>query len=225
MLADDWTSLRDVQYRKIHLYDLDWAENEDRHLDRCLVAVAKYGGAVAMVRDETKLLKMSAKDSIVPTLRVCNCAGGTISETRLDKAVQAPGTASDRGRLLTMGWTDGEMLVMVRERGGVEVRDIMGELSKTLELVDDSSRRSSEPDRVAACEVWGDGVVALMGSGKVKAVSGIHSAEPRHFSMAAGLGANAAPLTAMAVLEPQFTASGALEVVLATEDGNVLGAT
>ncbi|CAM9915708.1 unnamed protein product [Ectocarpus sp. 4 AP-2014] len=165
---------------------------------------------------------MSAKDSIVPTLRVCNCAGGTISETRLDKAVQAPGTASERGRLLTMGWTDGEMLVMVRERGGVEVRDIMGELSKTLELVDDSSRRSSEPDRVEACEVWGDGVVALMGSGKVKAVSGIHSSEPRHFSMAAGLGAHAAPLTAMAVLEPQFTASGALEVVLATEDGNVL---
>ena len=24
-----------------------------------------------------------------------------------------------------MGWTDGEMLVIVRERGGVEVRDIM----------------------------------------------------------------------------------------------------
>lgn len=41
--------------------------------------------------------------------------------------------------------------------------------------------------------------------------------------MAAGLGKNGAPLTAMAVLEPQFTASGALEVVLATEDGNVLG--
>lgn len=58
MLADDWTSLRDVQYRKIHLYDLDWAGDEDRQLDRCLVAVAKYGGAVAMVRDETKLLKV-----------------------------------------------------------------------------------------------------------------------------------------------------------------------
>lgn len=58
MLADDWTSLRDVQYRKIHLYDLDWAQDEDRQLDRCLVAVAKYGGAVAMVRDETKLLKV-----------------------------------------------------------------------------------------------------------------------------------------------------------------------
>lgn len=45
----------------------------------------------------------------------------------------------------------------------------------------------------------------------------------RHFGMAAGLGSNGAPLTAMAVLEPQLTASGALEVVLATEDGNVLG--
>lgn len=68
---------------------------------------------------------MSAKDSITPTLRICNCAGGAISETQLDRAAQAPGTASERGRLLTMGWTDGEMLVMVRERGGVEVRDIM----------------------------------------------------------------------------------------------------
>lgn len=58
MLADDWTSLRDVQYRKIHLYDLDWSQDEDRQLDRCLVAVAKYGGAVAMVRDETKLIKV-----------------------------------------------------------------------------------------------------------------------------------------------------------------------
>ena len=68
---------------------------------------------------------MTAADAIVPTLRVCNCAGGIISETRLDTAAQAPGTASERGRLVTMGWTDGEMLVVVRERGGVEVRDIM----------------------------------------------------------------------------------------------------
>ncbi|CAN0317610.1 unnamed protein product, partial [Hapterophycus canaliculatus] len=98
-----------------------------------------------------------------------------------------------------------------------------GELSKTLELVDEASRRSSEPERIVACEVWGDGVVALLSSGRVKAVSGIHSAEPRHFGMASGLGRNGAPLTALAVLEPQFTASGALEVVLATEDGNVLG--
>ena len=58
MLADDWTSLGDVHYRKIPLYDLDWAGNEDRQLDRNVVAVAKYGGAVAMMRDETKLLKV-----------------------------------------------------------------------------------------------------------------------------------------------------------------------
>lgn len=58
MLANNWTSLRDVQYRKVQLYDLDWANDEDRQLDRSLVAVAKYGGAVAMVRDETKLLKV-----------------------------------------------------------------------------------------------------------------------------------------------------------------------
>lgn len=54
-----------------------------------------------------------------------------------------------------------------------------GELSKTLEMVDESSRRSSSPDRVVACEVWGDGVVALLSSGRVKAVSGIHREEPR----------------------------------------------
>lgn len=58
MFADDWASLGDVQYRKIHLYDLDWAGHEERQLDRNLVAVSKFGGAVAMVRDETKLLKV-----------------------------------------------------------------------------------------------------------------------------------------------------------------------
>lgn len=41
--------------------------------------------------------------------------------------------------------------------------------------------------------------------------------------MAAGLGGTEGMLTAMAVLEPQFTTSGALEVILATEDGNVFG--
>lgn len=41
--------------------------------------------------------------------------------------------------------------------------------------------------------------------------------------MPIGLAGTEGMLTAMAVLEPQFTASGALEVVLATEDGNVFG--
>lgn len=63
MLADDWTSLGDVEYRKLRLYELDWADDENRRLDRNVVAIAKYGGAVAMVRDETKLLKVN---TIVP---------------------------------------------------------------------------------------------------------------------------------------------------------------
>lgn len=61
MLADDWTSLGEVQYRKVRLYELGWADDEDHRLDRNVVAVAKYGGAVAMVRDETKLLKVPSK--------------------------------------------------------------------------------------------------------------------------------------------------------------------
>lgn len=45
----------------------------------------------------------------------------------------------------------------------------------------------------------------------------------RQFEMAAGLGGTNGPPTAMAVLEPLFTASEMLEVILATEDGNVVG--
>lgn len=45
----------------------------------------------------------------------------------------------------------------------------------------------------------------------------------RQFEMVAGLGGTNGPLTAMAVLEPLFTASEMLEVILATEDGNVVG--
>lgn len=58
MLADNWTSLGRVQYRKFRLYELNWGEDEDHRLDRNVVAIAKYGGAVAMVRDESKLLKV-----------------------------------------------------------------------------------------------------------------------------------------------------------------------
>lgn len=62
MLAADWTSLGDDQYRKIRLYDLDWDRTENHHLDRNVVTVAKYGGAVAMVRDETKLLEVGIRE-------------------------------------------------------------------------------------------------------------------------------------------------------------------
>lgn len=76
---------------------------------------------------------MSPEDSVTPTLRVSSCSGGIISETRLDKNAQAPGAGLERGRLVAMGWTEGEMLVMVRERGGVEVRDIMvGVMSRAI---------------------------------------------------------------------------------------------
>lgn len=267
---------------------------------------------------------MSEADTFVPTLRICSCAGGLISESKLDKKAPAPGTPAQHLRLVTMGWTDGEMLVMVREGGSVEVWDVMvrasggvfffvhsfafppdffslsisvflesfsifffflvvyeliagyfrlwqtnciqafvvpfamltlltgtwhlrriliarlmrpmiwfkslhskkrfeifftfgalraaqafccqdiqnyklsmhfalgwpvfpvgsslsskGELSKTLELVDEASRRSVNPDLVMACEVWANGVVALLSSGNIKAVSDIHDDVPR----------------------------------------------
>lgn len=51
----------------------------------------------------------------------------------------------------------------------------------------------------------------------------LESPSCRQFEMAAGLGGTNGPLTAMAVLEPLFTASEMLEVILATEDGNVVG--
>lgn len=89
MLADDWTSLRDVQYRKVHLYDLDWAGKEDRQLDRCLVAVAKYGGAVAMVRDETKLLKVRTGRCVTKCVWSCCCA----VDTYVARLRQQPATA------------------------------------------------------------------------------------------------------------------------------------
>lgn len=68
---------------------------------------------------------MSAAESFTPVLRICSCSGSEISKTNLDTAPPAAGTPQPRARLVTMGWTNGEMLVIVRERGGVEVFDVM----------------------------------------------------------------------------------------------------
>ncbi|CAM9874307.1 unnamed protein product [Choristocarpus tenellus] len=223
MLSGDWTALGEVQYRKLHLYDLDWGTDDECRLDRTIVSVAKYGGAIAMVRDETKLLKVANGGNLSPTLRVFGCSGLKISETPLQGYAAPVREGGVRDRLFSLGWTDREMLVMVRERGGVEVRDLQGELVQSLELIDEASRHSSNPDGVVACEVWGDGLVALLGSGGLAAISGIHNSQPRRFMMAADLALKEGPLTAMVVLEPQFTASGSLEVVLTTEDGNAFG--
>ncbi|CAM9489489.1 unnamed protein product, partial [Discosporangium mesarthrocarpum] len=224
MISGEWTALGEVQYRKLHVYDLDWGEDEECRLDRSITALAKYGGAIAMVRDETKVLKAPGEENGTPSLRVFSCSGRKLSETLLrGPASSSAGGSIARERLFSMGWTDREMLIMVRERGGVEVRNLQGDLMRALSLMDESSLQSPTPEWVVACEVWGDGVVALLSSGRLSAIKGIHSSQPRCFRMTAGLAAREGPLTAMVVLEPQFTASGSLEVILATENGNAIG--
>ena len=56
--AAEWNELGKLFYRKRELYRMGWSGV--KALDQELVACAKYGGPVALIRDDTKLTRVGA---------------------------------------------------------------------------------------------------------------------------------------------------------------------
>lgn len=58
MYSEDWQALGDVQFRKWECYQLDWDINVDDHQ----VVGAPYGGPLAVLRDERKMVSSCMLD-------------------------------------------------------------------------------------------------------------------------------------------------------------------
>ncbi|CAM9819713.1 unnamed protein product, partial [Phaeothamnion confervicola] len=132
MYAGDWVSLGEVQYRKFEVYKLDWdGAREQSELDSHHVAAARFGGPIAMIRDETKLAirlratpyisQVAAGGAIGARLRIFSSAGRKLADVPWDDKA-----AGSSGRLVGIGWTDRELLVTVREQGTVAVFEVLG---------------------------------------------------------------------------------------------------
>lgn len=81
--------------------------SEKAHTFFCRVACARYGGPIATVRDERKMVLVSGGIT-QPLVKIYNSAGTQMAVFIWDK-----------GRIEAMGWTNAEDLMIVEQTGEV----------------------------------------------------------------------------------------------------------
>lgn len=201
-VAAEWQLLYNRYYRKPEIYSMKW-----KHIDlgRNKVACASYGGPIAVIRDDSKIVQLYA-ESALRKLRIFNSAGVEIAET----VWRNPG-----GRLVGMSWTEDQTLICIVQDGTIYRYNIHAELIEpSLSLGKECFLQS-----VVECVFWGSGVVCMNEGFQFFCVPDFKN-----------LGANGdgvvkladpvledAPLC-MAVIEPKFTMSGNVELLLAVGD-------
>ena len=107
--------------------------------------------------------------------------------------------------------------MLVLEDGGVVVYDIFGAVVLQFNLLPAVAGNI----RVEDCQIWGAGLVALTSNMNIWAVDNLNVEDPMPYEMETQLNENH-PITSMAVLQPQFTSSGNVEVILGTQENTVL---
>ncbi|KAL2496651.1 Protein VACUOLELESS1 [Forsythia ovata] len=195
-VAAEWQLLYNRYYRKPELYQMQW-----KHVDltRNKVACAPFGGPIAAIRDDAKIVQLFA-ESALRKLRIFTSSGRLISET----VWKNPG-----GRLIGMSWSDDQILVCITQDGTVYSYDIHAELINTFSLGKECFESS-----VVECVFWGNGVVCINEAFGIFAVPDFKN--PRAVKLA---DCNLEDLPhCIAVIEPQYTMSGNVEVLLGVGD-------
>lgn len=121
-------------------------------------------------------------------------------------------------QLVGMGWTEGELLVIVLRDGTVLLYDVLGRFVQTFLLL---LPASPSEDNITEICLWGSGIVALTGTMALQVCDDVTVTSPSVYRMSTGLSPRR-PATSMVVLQPCFTSSGLVEVILGTSDSTVL---
>ena len=79
----------------------------------------------------------------------------------------------DKGRIVGMGWTETEQLVVVLDDGNVRLYTLQGEMRQF------SLGKEAREQGVLDCRIWGTGLVALTGRFRLIALSGFEEPHPR----------------------------------------------
>ncbi|CAG8453383.1 779_t:CDS:10 [Ambispora leptoticha] len=168
-----------------------------KHVDlsKFMIAGAPYGGPIAMIRDDKKVLLLQKQQPVKPTIYLYTSAGKLMEQLQWDK-----------GRIITMGWTDTEQLIVVLEDGTIRLYDIHGEYTQF------SLGKEAKDHSVIDCQIWGTGLVALTGNFKLISLTNFSEPRPR---LMADPGLNEPPHS-WTVIPPQYTLSRHVEVLLAT---------
>ncbi|XP_030462939.2 protein VACUOLELESS1 [Syzygium oleosum] len=200
-VAAEWLLLYNRYYRKPELYPMRW-----RHIDlgRNKVACAPFGGPIAVIRDDSKIVQLYA-ESALRKLRVFNSAGVLIAET----VWKHPG-----GRLIGMSWADDQTLICLVQDGTAFRYNIHAEL---LEPSISMGKECFEQN-VVDCVFWGNGLVCITEANQLFCVSDLKNPQPYKLS---DPGLEDSPLC-VAVIEPQYVMSGNVEVLMGVPEGGLV---
>ncbi|XP_050381114.1 protein VACUOLELESS1 [Argentina anserina] len=200
-VAAEWQLLYNRYYRKPEVYRMTWSHVD---LSRNKVACAPFGGPIAVIRDDSKIVQLRG-ESAQRKLRIFNSSGLLLGETLW----KHPG-----GRLIGMSWTDDQTLACLVQDGTVFRYNLHAEIL----LPNISMGKECFERNVVDCVFWGSGVVCLTESNQLFCISDFHNPNPVQL---ADPGIEDPPYC-MAVIEPQYTMSGNVEVLLGISEPWVL---
>jgi hypothetical protein len=191
--ANSWNKLYDRYYRKQEIYNMQWGEDVD--LSKMKVSGAPFSGPLALLRDTSKISIVSAS-TVRNSLNIYSSAGGLLAEIPWK-----------RGKVVEMGWTEREKLIVVLDDGLVLLYTIDGRLVQSFSMGDEFKN-----DRVMMACVWKSGVVCLSRNYSLVYVDDLAEPVPRRMPRLHDL---ESPPTCMAMIPPEMAASKGLEVLLA----------
>ncbi|XP_022759131.1 protein VACUOLELESS1-like isoform X2 [Durio zibethinus] len=197
-VAAEWQLLYNRYYRKPELYPMRW-----KHVDlsRNKVACAPFGGPIAVIRDDSKIVQLYS-ESALRKLRIFASSGVLISDT----VWKHPG-----GRLIGMSWTEDQTLICIVQDGTVYRYNVHAELIEP----NVSLGKECFEQNVVECVFWGNGVVCLTEGGLLFCIPDFKVMRPCQL---AETGAEDLP-NCMVVVEPKYTVSGNVEVLAGIGDG------
>ncbi|KAI0319241.1 vacuolar assembling/sorting protein VPS16 [Amylostereum chailletii] len=192
-----WQTMQDsnVFYRRQQLYTLDGKLPD---FDECIVSGCRYGGPIAVMRDNTKLIAVGRPTPIFAKsqIQVYSPAGTGLLLFGWDQA-----------KIIQFGWTGGERLVVLNEEGVYRLYDLQGDYEQ-YSLGGDAAEVG-----IVDAKIHEAGLVALTGSLQLLEVRGWGGGR----AMALANPGLSEPPYSWTIIPPDLTISRHTEVLLSVE--------
>ncbi|KAF1966346.1 vacuolar protein sorting-associated protein 16 [Bimuria novae-zelandiae CBS 107.79] len=188
----NWEKLGDKFYRKIQLYTAVF--DQDLELENYNVVGAPYSGAVAVYRDENKIITYRGGQANRSSIDIYSCAGKLIRRINWDK-----------GTIKGLGWSEDEKLLVVTEDGTVRCYyDLQGD------FIPFTLGHGADEHGVQSCKFYGSGFVALLGNNNLISVTSYTEPRPKLLAIPP-----TEPVISWGVIPPAYSLSRSVEVILA----------
>ncbi|KAM0749316.1 vacuolar protein sorting-associated protein 16 [Meredithblackwellia eburnea MCA 4105] len=148
--SSSWEPLGDTFYRKTDIYSMQWSVQD---LSDYKVAGARWGGPIAMIRDDSKPVLIGRAGLSKPKVSVFSSAGGLLQTITWDPP----------SRVIALGWTANESLVILTQDGTYRLYQLStGSLTPV--YTQHSLGSDAQQAGVIEAKIYEHGMVVLLGN-------------------------------------------------------------